>query len=305
MKKKRIKLWILLTGALGLFAACKQKAAKFSTEDTYTKGTLTIVADESFAPVLDQELYVFKSLYKEADLHILYKTENEAFRLFLNDSVRVIISARNLNSDEIDLLKRKTLPPEINCFAHDGVTMIVNHSVTDTLSSVNQIKEILNGKTKTDKNIVFDNANSSITRYLEHFAGVTQFNQKNVYSLNSNVEVIKYVSEHTNAIGFISYSWLLEPDDYYAPFVNKIKIVGVKDEQSNANAGLYFKPSQNSLAMHQYPLVRNLFVINSTGRTGLGEGFANFLVSERGQRIILRAGLLPDSIPTREVTFGN
>jgi len=290
---------ILLTG----FEACQQKNKKFDSSDSYASGKASFAADESFAPILDQEMYVFKALYPEAHPQIIYKSENDALRLFLNDSVRVAILSRQLKPAEVSMFKQKALYPEINCFAYDGVTLIVNESSADTLISVTEIKNMLNGKVKTDKNIVFDNANSSLIRYLKEFSGNSKLDQKNIYALKTNVDVIKYVSEHPQAIGFISYTWLLEPDKTYAQMVNHVKIVGVKDESNKDDPKSYFKPSQNTLAMRQYPLMRALYIINNTGRGGLGTGFASFLLGEKGQRIVLRSGLLPDSIPTREVSF--
>jgi phosphate transport system substrate-binding protein len=41
--------------------ACKQKAAKPIADDTFNSGKSTFVADESFAPIVGQEEYVFKS----------------------------------------------------------------------------------------------------------------------------------------------------------------------------------------------------------------------------------------------------
>jgi len=272
--------------------------------DTFITGKAQFVADESFAPILDQEVYVFKATNKEAEPQMVYKTENDALRLFLSDSIRVAILARTLKADELALLRQRTIPPEINCFAIDAVALIVNKASTDTLTSVAEIKKMLRGEAQTDKNIVFDNPNSSITRYLKDLSGNSQFNQKNIYALKSNVDVIKYVGEHPGAIGFISYTWLLEPDKEYADLVKGIKLVGVKDESNKDDPKGYYTPSQNSLAMQQYPLRRSLYIINSTGRRGLATGFATFLESERGQRIVLRSGLLPDSIPTREISFG-
>lgn len=299
---KTSKGFVLLSFVvLGLFGACQQKEKKTEATDTYNKGELNIAADESFAPILDQELYVFKALNKAAKIHIIYGSENEVMRLYLNDSVRVAMTARSLNKQEMDLLTQKSLRPAINCFAYDGIAIIVNRSSADTLISVDEIKQMLNGKIKTDKNIVFDNANSSITRYLKELSANDQFKQKNIYALKSNVDVIKYVSENKEAFGFISYSWLLEPDKKYAGMVSNVKIVGVKDAANKRAPDTYFKSSQNTLAMQQYPLVRGLYILNSTGRTGLGTGFAAFMLSERGQRIVLRSGLLPDSIPTREI----
>jgi phosphate transport system substrate-binding protein len=50
-----------------------------------------------------------------------------------------------------------------------------------------------------------------------------------------------------------------------------------------------------------YPLMRNLYLINCEGGPGPGTGFTSFVAGERGQRIVLKSGLLPDSIPPREV----
>jgi len=300
--KNSVSVFFSFLALLLLLAGCNSQVKPHN--DTFITGTAQFVADESFSPILDQELYIFKATNKEADPRMIYKTENEALKLFLNDSIRVAILARNLKPDELALLKKRTLPPEINCFAIDAVALIVNKASTDTLTSVAEIKKMLRGEAKTDKTIVFDNPNSSITRYLKDLSGVDQFNQNNIYALKSNVDVIKYVGEHPQAIGFISYTWLLEPDKYYAALVDKIKMVGVKDESNKEDPKTYYTPSQNSLAMRQYPLQRSLYIINSTGRRGLATGFATFLESERGQRIVLRSGLLPDSIPTREVSFG-
>jgi phosphate transport system substrate-binding protein len=221
--------------------------------------------------------------------------------LLLNDSVRVAILARELSADETKILKDRTLPPVVNRFAIDAVALIVNEASTDTLITVNEIKKMLSGSTKTTKNIVFDNANSSITRYLKEFTGNNDIKPKNIYALKTNKEVIRYVSQHPDAIGITGFCWLNDPDEDYADALKKVKIVAVKDENSKEAPKTYFKPSQTTLALKQYPLIRSLFVINSTGKMGLGTGFAYFILSDRGQRIILRSGILPAMIPEREI----
>jgi phosphate transport system substrate-binding protein len=49
--------------------------------------------------------------------------------------------------------------------------------------------------------------------------------------------------------------------------------------------------------------LRSLYVVNCTGREGLGTGFEYFIEGERGQRIILRSGLLPVLIPHRDIVI--
>jgi phosphate transport system substrate-binding protein len=201
------------------------------------------------------------------------------------------------------LIKRRSLDIEVLRFASDAVTLIVNKTSKDTLTSVSELKKMLNGQGDPGKTIVFDNPNSSLVRYLKELSGTKEFKQKNIYALKSNKEVIKYVSEHPDALGITGYSWLVDPDEDYASYVNNVKIVGVKDEGNKKYPNQYFKPSQETLVLKQYPLSRGLYIVNSSSKKGLATGFATFIAGDVGQRIILRSGLLPDSMPPREINL--
>lgn len=298
--KLSIKL-LLGLALLGILQSCQQNAKKNTPLDGFTSGTAQFYGDESFSPIVDEELYIFKASYPEANPVITYKPEMEVVNALMNDKVRVIIMSRELDTAELGVLKRRALVPDVNKFAIDAVALIVNSASNDTTISVNEIKSMLNGNGKTDKSIVFDNPNSSLVRYLKNLSGNKELKQKNIYALSSSKEVIKYVSTHPNSIGITGFAWLNDPDKDYAEAVGKVKIVGVKDENSKIAPNQYFKPSQTTLVEHTYPLSRSLYIIDCTGRKGLGSGFASFLASERGQRIILKSGLLPDSIPQREI----
>ena len=297
----------IITGCmivLVVFVMCnRKKAAKLTENDTAISGKAFLLADESFKPILEQEQYVFQSLYPETKPELLYKTEADVIKLLLNDSIRTVILARELNANELKILNSRTLPPETTPFAHDAVAIIVNQQSNDTLITVDQLKQLLNGQIMTNKNVVFDNPNSSLVRYLKELSGNSQLKQKNIYALNNNKDVITYVSEHPDAIGVVGFNWLNEPDDDYAAAAAKVKLVAVKGNSNDKASTQYFKPSQVTLALKQYPLSRNLYYINCTGREGLATGFADFLHSDRGQRIILKSGLLPDSIPSREINI--
>lgn len=301
----KIKLKQLLLGVVVLVAlqSCQQNNKKKEPLDGFTSGTANFVGDESFSPIIDEELYVFKAIYPDAKPVITYKPEAEVVNSLMNDKTRLIILSRNLDTAELGVLKRRSLVADVNKFAIDAVALIVNQASNDTTISLGEIKKMLNGQSKTNKNIVFDNPNSSLVRYLKTLAGTKELKQKNIYALSSSKEVIRYVSTHPDAIGITGFNWLNDPDKDYAEAVGKVKIVGVKDEDSKTNANEYFKPSQTTLVQHTYPLSRSLYVIDCTGRKGLAAGFASFLASERGQRIILKSGLLPDSIPSREINI--
>lgn len=296
----RFKNGYLLFVLMLAIAACGQKAEETEKETTVSGKTL-IAVDESFQPIVDEEAFVFKSLNEQADLDIVYGAENKVVSLFLNDSVRLAILSRDLTAGEKKILDGRNRAPKVDRFAVDAITLIVNNASVDTLITVSELKDMLNGKARTDLNIVFDNPNSSLVRYLKAFSNSSDLKERNIYGLKDNKEVIKYVSEHKNAIGITGFSWLNDPDKDYAEAVSKVKIVSVKDDDSKKTG--YFKPSQATLALKQYPLTRDLFIINSTGKMGLGTGFAYFMLGEKGQRIILQSGLLPDSVPTREINI--
>ncbi|WP_214072008.1 substrate-binding domain-containing protein [Mucilaginibacter sp. dw_454] len=302
MKNKAGYLIIGLSVMIAL-QSCKQKAAPAVPEETINTGTVKIAADESAQPIVDEVTYLFKRLNENAHPQVSYTTENGVLRRLLNDSVRFAVLTRQLTADETKELTARTLPPVTNRFAVDAVTFIVNQASADTLMTVGDIKKMLNGQTKTTTDIVFDNPNSSLVRYLKDFSGNKDLKLKNVFAVKNNKEVIKYISQHPQAIGITGFDWLNDPDSDYAAAVKKVKIVAIRDEQSKTAPNQYFKPSQTTLALKQYPFARNLYLVNCTGKLGLGTGFDHFLLSDRGQRIILRSGLLPDSLPQREIVI--
>jgi len=269
----------------------------------FTNDSAAVVVDESLQPVVDQELYIFKSLDPKMHPRVIYAPENDAINLLLADSVRIALTSRDLTPAEYKVLNEHTLNPIVGRFAVDAIAIIVNKTSNDTTITVSQLKKMLIGQDTQGKNIIFDNPNSGLVRYLKDFSGNKDLKQKNIFSLKSNKEVIEYVSKHSDAIGITGFSWLNDPDKDYADAVDNVKIVGVRDDIDSAKSSTYYTPSQTTLALKQYPLTRNLYIINCTGNSSMGKQFANLLKGERGQLIILHSGLLPDNIPDREVNI--
>src|SRR5690606_28597267 len=63
----------------------------------------------------------------------------------------------------------------------------------------------------------------------------------------------------------------------------------------------YVKPTQASLSTFEYPLRREVKILNYQPHLGLGMGFSAFITGDRGQRIVLKSGLLPAKMPGREI----
>lgn len=275
------------------------------TPNTLRTGKVNIVVDETFAPLIADQAYVFESTYTESKLNMIYRPENDVLKLFLTDSVRMAILSRELTSDEAKFYENKNIKLRVNRFAIDGLALIINRTNLDSLVTVEEIISVMQGKKSQIKNLVFDNPNSSTVRFLKELAGVKELPKSGIYALNSNPEVINYVIDNPGAIGVIGINWIIQPEEDMEEVVKGVKILGVKNLPGKPGSDGYYKPNQNDLAEEVYPLTRNLYIVNGEGKSGLGTGFATFIAGERGQRIVLKSGLLPDSLPSRQVIINN
>ena len=120
------RFFFLLFGLFPLFSACHSGPEKPSFTDTPTSGEITIVCDESYQPLISVESDTFHSIYQNATVHIKYLPEGAAFKeLVTNDSVRMIISSRELNQTEKDYFNGRKLIPRVTKIAVDAVALVV------------------------------------------------------------------------------------------------------------------------------------------------------------------------------------
>ena len=274
--------------------------SRSKTEQSATTGAAKILVDESFAPIIEDQFLVFESSYPQAKIEMVYKPEVQLLNLLLSDSINVAIMSRELRPEEAKFFESRNIIIRKNHIATDAVVIITSQQSSDTLITTGELKAIMRGETST-KNLVFDNANSSTVRYLKELAQIKELPKQGVYALKSNAEVIKYVHNNPGTFGVIGINWMRQPPEDLESTVEKLKILSVKNSTGAPGSDKYYKPTQNNLALGLYPLSRELYIINCQGGSGLGTGFAAFLASERGQRIMLKSGLLPDSIPSREI----
>ena len=289
---------IILLTLLFVFS-CQQKNNK--VQDTIIEGKATFYVDESILPIVEDEVAVFETEYN-AKLHLVSKSESEVVNDLFNDTAKVAILTRTLSAKELKAFQSKKITPRITPFATDAIAFIKNKATNDTLIALQDVIDFVQGKAIPNiKGLVFDNANSSTARYISEVSGVSVNNQKNIFSFKTNEEVIKYVAKNIGMVGVIGMNWIFQPPLELQQDIDKVNVLGVK----NKNDSEYFFPTQDNLAQGKYPLARRLYIINCQGYSGLGMGFASYLSGERGQRIILKSGLVPDRIPTRKIRIRN
>ncbi len=303
---------IFFVGISVVFAtmlSCSSDGGKPAPTDTPTSGEVNVVVDESFQKLFDNQVFTFEAIYKNAKIHVNYLPENEALTRMINDSCKVVVMCRDLTPTERKSFEAKNLFPISTKIAEDAIVLLVNPENTDTTLTVAQVKSILTGsdslwKQLNDKselegiNVVFDNAGSANARYMRDTLLEGKGFSKNVFAVKSNNEVIEYVSTHKNAIGFLSVNWISDMDDSASTnILKKVKVVAIAKEEGSKPLKAY----QAYIKTKEYPFTRNVYMISRQTRAGLGMGFVSFVAGDKGQLMILKAGLIPAIAPVRLV----
>ncbi|MFM1794332.1 MAG: hypothetical protein RL642_717 [Bacteroidota bacterium] len=282
---------------LVLFAcdANKKKAKVIAGDDTINSGTIHISVDESFAPIIEEQIKVFMSQNPKATIIPHYKPEAECLKDMLQDSTRMVIVTRGLTPDE-ELFYKDTLSfiPMWGKLANDAITVLVHNNSKDSLFSVAEIKSMLNGTTNYPYELVMDGLKATSTvRFLIDSVLRGQPMAGKVMAAQNSEGVIDYVSKNPNALGFIGVSWIGNKDDStQLTFMKKVNIAAL--QCANCEEEAYVRPYQANIAMKRYPLNRGVYYILKENYAGLGKGFVNFLTHEKGQLIFRRGYLVPD-----------
>lgn len=290
-----------------VFCSCNQQKSKDARTDTYASGEMTVVCDESFSPIIDEELMVFHATYPDALVKPEYTNELDAFNALLEQKVHLIVAARNFNEKELNYFKTNGLQPRYFPLGYDGLAFIINKENVDSCIHVDDIKKILGGQVKDwsevnkgsklgEIDVVFDNAKSAAVHWaVDSILGGKPINSKNITAVNTSEEVINYVEKTKNAIGIIGSNWLNDKrDTTNVTFKKNIQVMnvcsvpGTKAGEMNS-----WKPYQLYLLNGNYPYARTIYALLVDPYHGLPVGFANFLQSPIGQKIVLKSALLP------------
>ena len=303
MKMNAFNKFVGLTLTLGLFLACGNKPKSLPYD--YEAAAKAFTSDESFFPILDEELEVYHALHAQGELEAIYTDQEDAIRRLMNNEVWLAFTTRQLSQREMDGLKSKSFMPRIIPIAYDGLAIIVNNANPDTCITVKDFARILSGKVSNWKDIypnsklgeidvVFDNPKSStVTWCVDSILGGKPIDSHNIGAVKKSAEVIDWVEKHENALGIIGSNWLNDKHDTTnVTFKKNITVMKVSRLDS-ATVRNSWRPYQYYIYNGNYPLIRTIYAILNEPRNGEPSGFAHFCRLPKGQLIFLRAGLLP------------
>lgn len=278
-----------------LLGSCK--GTKKEVKEDILVGELAVSVDESVLPLLLEQKKVFESSYTNANIVFEASHEIGAINDLLARKTSFAILTRPLTEQEGKLFDELSISPRIYPLAYDGIVFVSNVAA-DSNVTIPEIIGLLEGEKTKNFSLVFYDLNSSSFRYLKDLGNLSKIANTYIEVVDNLDELLDLVAENINKVGVISYNQYLTLKRSF-PKMDKIRILSVlNDSLENAR---FVLPSQASLSTDEYPLKRTIYVMNYQPKLGLGIGFSSFLTGDRGQRIVLKSGLLPATMPGREI----
>jgi len=271
-----------------LLASCANNTPQHP--DTLSSGSIEISADETFKPVIEEQLRVFDSSFPDAHITIHYKPESECFKDYFENKARMILVTRPLSKTEKDICDQNKIFPSSLELAKDAIAVVTNKDCEDSMLSLSQLKGILTGVYKKPYTVVFDNQGSSTLQFITDSLIPNQKLGSNVFAAKSNPQVVDYVAHKKDAIGFVGLGYVSDSTDpgNTGAFVKYINVAAIQNDSTMQ----FYQPYQAYIALKLYPLTRKLYYISRESYAGLATGFANFMARDRGQLIFSHAHML-------------
>ncbi len=327
------QLSIALAGGL-LLAAGLSSCMKYEKKaNSPTSGTATLVCDNTFENIFEQEVDVFEYQYPEAHILVRYGTQSEALDSLFSLNTRTVVISRDLTQDEKRALKakykqeRKTnVVVRTAKIAVDAVALIVNPANTVNKVTVNEVADILSGETPNWNDlepsklgaikVVVDKSGSSLATYLTDSILGGRPLAPNVYEAGSIRDVFKAVEADKNAIGVLGVSWItsdmdaadISSEDLAKDMLSegavtspdltqKVKVLAV-NRNDDVRA---YKPYQQNIFDGTYPFFRQIYMVTTASTSNVAGGFYSFVTGPTGQKIILKTGILPAKVSIQQV----
>ncbi len=302
--------------------------------NSHTTGTTTIVCDNTFQNIMEQEVDVFEYQYPEAHILARYATQTEAFDSLLSLNTKTIIAARDITQKERDIIKSKNRNVRSTKIAVDAVALIVNPANPVGKLTLKEVGQILSGES-TDWNdiwpcdlgkisVVFDDKSSSLVSYMRdsilHGAPLGA----NVYVQGSIPGVFKAVKDSKSAIGIVGVSWVtsdmasadMSKEDLAisvlgeepvegATLTDEVKVLALYNDKLSSQEARAYKPYQQYIFDGKYPLFRQMYMITTGASGSLAGGFYAFVTGNIGQKIIAKTGILPARMQRIQVELGD
>lgn len=289
----------LLVVFLFSVSGCKQNT-KVLPADQYHNGHIVIACDNDFRYVMEQQREVFESAYPGASITFEYMSDAEIMNKLYKRELQEAVIGRQLTAEELEALTRiDSTHPREHLMAKDALAFIVGNK--SPIKSLNYERLFSNEQQMLNNDnftFVFDGKQTSLVKSFQLFSGVNK--SLKVFALDSIEAVIDYVNQHDGVIGAIPYAKISDEDNpQMQQLLKNVNIISVEKKDSTGRTTVS-AASEADVSIGAYPFIRPLNYVICNPYERVGTGFANFIFKKQGQKIFLKAGLIPTTMPERD-----
>ena len=284
-----MKKLAVISGILMVLSLCAGIAyAKESSNSIQIKGSDTIV---NLSQAWAEE---FMKENPNVSIAVTGGGSGTGIAALINGTTDIANASRKIKQKELDDAQKGGYYPEEFKAAIDALAVIVNPANPIKELTIDQLSGIFTGKItnwnevggKNEKILVLSRDRNSGTHmyFLENVLrhgnekGPEQF-APSVLMLPSSEAIINEVSQSESAIGYDGLG-------YVTP---KVKTIAVAAKSGDP----FIQPSKETATDHTYPIWRFLYMYTGFKPRGETKSFIDFVLSEKGQKIVDELGFVP------------
>jgi phosphate transport system substrate-binding protein len=279
---------------LSASALCLAWAASCGVaERGVTRGVLRVAGSDAALPLLRAEADTFRVSYGKARIDVEGGGSLLGLEALINKEADVAVLSRAPTDEEKEVARKAGVPIAIYPFAHDGLAVIVHRANPVYALSFREAKAVFAGEA-TDWSEVGGGAGRILVYTSGVASGALGYARRELLDggefapgagrAPSTRGVVDSVAAHEDAIGFAG---MAEVDE-------RVKALPISPKGGGALTVLDMESVHN----RSYPLVRTFyFATRGIPRDDLVSGFVSFVMSTRGQKIVLDHGFVPATVP--------
>lgn len=265
-------------------------------------GYFTIATDPAYLPLVKVLAETYMGLYPLVAIKIDSSKTGNPYQWTVDSTIRMVVTGIDLSEKDSMALVNRGLVVKVSPIAADGLVLIASKSSEADSSKSFSLRH--------DSCFYFNGIESDNTMFTDKYTSENNFYLSRKVSssckvrwipMSSQEAIIDSIALDRTSVGIVSWNYLCERK---SPSVknrlNKVDVIPFMDSLSNR-----IFPSQSTLFSGTYPLTRPVWMVTSEPFAGPATGFAAWVASSEGQRVIRLFGGAPIRIPPREIQISN
>ena len=242
-----------------------------------------IKGSDTVLPVTQEAAEVYMNENPQARVTVTGGGSGVGISALVDGTTDIAMSSRSIKFNERVKLSKSGKQLREAVVAYDALAVIVHPSNPVTHLTREQLEAIFRGKItnwKHDMKIIVYSRETSSGTY--EFFKTSVLHEKNymagVLSMPATGAVIQSVSQTKGAIGYVGMA-----------YVNK----NVRAVKISYDGKHFVYPNMDMGRRHVYPIIRELYYYYTADKADVVEPFINFLLSSKGQQLVMKSGYVP------------